>query len=202
MAHSRPSAGVSWVRFVVYGILDMKEFSNDFWYSVTAGAVPEPASMQVVARDWYHNFITPAWTPALTTSVILRGCYAEFNDGAGTLGTDVYEEVNGSGISTYMPEDVAVVVQKISDFRHPTGRGRWYFCGLGQGDVNGSYLNASGLTDWRAFATQLKTAYVNSDVGLTLSPAVFSPHTQQLHPIVDTPVVALLGTRRRRRGPF
>jgi hypothetical protein len=65
-------------------------------------------------------------------------------------------------------------------------------------------LNGSGIGDWQAFAVALKTAvtYTATTGSVTLSPAHFSPFTGVLYPIVNTPVIGLLGTRRRRRGPF
>lgn len=202
MASSRPGVGTVWVRMVVYYLLDMKEASDVFWFSVSSGSIPTADLRHASAGDMYHTYM-PTWSACVGTHVTFRGCYVEWNDGVGTQGVDWYEDVTGTLISDPMPEDVAVVVQKITAVPQPYARGRWYFAGAGQVDVKGSYLNGGGITDWQNFAIVLKgTVTPISAGGLILSPAHFSPHTQQLYPIVDTPVVALLGTRRRRRGPF
>lgn len=196
---SRPPAGIDWVRAIVFGLGDLKEFSNDFWFSVSAGSISSGYNYHGASQAIYTG-LTTAWQPAITTSTTLRGVQVEYNDGTGTVSDDFYDSVSGTGIGNTVPEDVAVIVRKRTANHTASGKGRWYFCGAGTADCNGSYLNSSGITDWQAAAIGFKTAITFG--GVTFSPAHFSAKTGLLYPIVDTPVVGLLGTRRRRRGPF
>lgn len=196
---SRPLPGTQWARFVAHGRLDQKTFSNDFWYSVTSGSISSTTPFHAVAAAWWAAMTSP-WADAITTSTTLLGVTAYFNDGTGTFGIKYYNSVPGTGIGDTLPEDVAVVIQKLTADFAKAGKGRFFFSGAGVGDTTGSYLNSSGITDWQAFAVQIKSGFVTS--GLTLSPAHFEPSTGLLKPIVDTPVISLLGTQRRRKGNF
>lgn len=196
---SRPASGISWVRFQLFGIGDTKEFSNVFWYSVSTGAFTPTTNFQTLCNAFYAAITTPMLV-GLSATYTLRGVYGEFNDGAGTTGVEYYDSLIGSAVTDPMPEDVAVVVRKKTANTTRDGSGRWYFAGTVSADTQGSYLNSTGISDWQAVAVACKTAVT---VGaISLSPAHFSPKTGLLYPIVETPVVALLGTRRRRRGPF
>lgn len=196
--HSRP-VGTAWVRFAMYGQGDIKEFSNDFWYSVSSGTITETTMFQVISDAFYNALILP-WKTALSSATTIRGCFSEFSDGTNVWTTNTYQNNSGSGLADPWPEDVALVVRKQTADGTPSGKGRWYFTGGGQVDVTGSYLNASGQADWQAFAIELKAPIIAG--GVTLSPAHFSRKTGLLYPILQTPVIALMGTRRRRRGPF
>jgi len=186
-----------------YGLLDMKEFSNDFWYSITSGAL-DPGLDGTAVGQAFIALTEANFQQCFPLAVEIRGVAVEINAGGISVGTDVYQSYNGAGISDYMPEDVAVVIRKLTTHPGKPGRGRWYFCGAGQADVKGSYLTATGITHWEGLAVKLKTAITVTAVGgtVTLSPAHFSPNTGVLYPLTNTPVVGLLGTRRRRRGPF
>lgn len=198
---SRPSTG-SWARFVVYGLADMKEFSNDFWFSINSGTVDPPHDI-APALSAFYSHITSQWGSVLSDNVQLRGCYGELSDGSHVLGSDLYSNITGSGTTDMWPEDVSVVVQKITSQPGRPGRGRWYFCGGELSGINGSYLSASGVTAWTVFAATLKTTFsYTGTTTVVCAPAHFSPTNGALYPIINCPVVALLGTRRRRRGPF
>jgi hypothetical protein len=196
---SRPSPGTSWARFVLYQQGDIKEFSNDFWYSITAGSVTPPYDY-FSAIGAFLAAIVPALVACQAGSIIVRGAYGEFNDGTGTIGVDNYSSSTGGGVDAPIPEDVALIVQKITSTLSRSARGRWYFTGIDSSQVNGSYLQLPIPTIFQTLATALKTAFTSGSV--TFSPAHFSPNTGLLYPITDTPIVALLGTKRRRRGPF
>jgi len=195
---SRPAAG-QWARFVVYGLGDMKEFSNDFWFSISAGSLAPPFNYNACLLAWYNSITTP-WAAILTPGTTLRGAYGEFNDGTGTNTTNVYSNVSGTLSGTPMPEDVAAIVRKETANLTKSGKGRWFFSMLNQLLTVGSYLDSTGITNMDALAVGCKTATTYG--GATLSPAHFSRKTGLLYPLTDTPVVGLLGTKRRRRGPF
>lgn len=196
---SRPAPGTQWARIVVYGTADVKEFSNDFWYSISAGSLVPPYAYATALLAIYTELTTP-WILALSNTITLRGAYGEFNDGAGTATTNIYVSQLGVLSPEPVPEDVAVVVRKQTANLTPSGKGRWYFAGTPNTGVIGSYLTGGQLTLWQALAVAAKTAVTSG--GVTFAPAHFSRKTRLLYPITDDPVVALLGTRRRRRGPF
>lgn len=199
MPSTRPPLGVVWALFRVFGTGDMKEFSNEFWYSISSGSFGPTYNFNGAIQQFY-NAITPDWSSALTTGVTLRGAIGYFNDGTGTTGSEYYNNVVGTQTGASNPEDVAVVVRKKTSNMSKPGSGRWYFSEPAQADTVGSYLDSSGITNWALLAVQLKTAFTYS--GVTFSPAHFSKKLAILLPIAETPVVGLLGTRRRRRGPF
>lgn len=124
----------------------------------------------------------------------------EWNDGLSTIGLDSYQGLAGEVTGTPMPEDVAAVVQKISGHPGPSGRGRWYFAGLPSSWADGSYLTAANITTINAQMTIIVANKMGQ--GQTLEAAHFSPTTGQIYQIAAFETVALLGTRRRRRGPF
>jgi len=196
---SRPTGGTSWARFTLYGIGDLKEFSNIFWYSVTSGSFLPTTNYQAICAAFYAMLTTPLIVPVSLTYTY-RGVIGEFNDGAGTTGVEYYQNVLGTAVTDPLPEDVAVVVRKKTANTTRDGSGRWYFAGTTSADTIGSYLNSTGISDWQGVAVAAKS--VVSAGSIVLSPAHFSPKTGLLYPILETPVVALLGTRRRRRGPF
>jgi hypothetical protein len=183
----------------IYGTQDQKEFSNEFWYTISAGSPPSNWDQHAAAGALYSAIGTPL-VATMSSGCTLLGCEFYYNNGSGTLGVDYYSKLTDSLSIAGIPEDVAVVVQKITANATKQGRGRWYFAGVGVTLIANSYLTSSGITAYQALATQLKTAV--TDQGVTYSPAHFSPGLGMLLPLVDCPVVALLATRRRRRFGF
>lgn len=196
---SRPPAGTDWVRMQVWGRGDQKEFSNDLWFSLTSGSFSPGYDYHGACQAFFTAFKT-AWQPAFSTEWLLRGVTGTFNNGAGSLESRYYQTVLGGDVTLALPGDVALVVSKTTANFAPGGKGRWYWTGVGQSEVDGSYLVAPTPTIFTTFAIMLKTAFTSG--GITFSPAHFSPKLNMLLPIIDTPVTALLGTTRRRRGPF
>jgi len=193
----RPS-GV-WAMVRIFGTQDQKEFSNEFWYSISSGS-PAPSWDQHAAAGAFYSALGTAIVNTMSSGCTLLGCVFYYNNGSGTLGVDYYSKLTDSLSVAGIPEDVAVVIQKITATPTKKGRGRWYFAGVGVSLMSNSYLNSAGITAYQALAVQLKTAV--TDQGITYSPAHFSPGMSTLLPIVDCPVVALLATRRRRRFGF
>jgi hypothetical protein len=136
----------------------------------------------------------------MNENTLLRGGEFFYNFGAGTFGVDVYDVISGTLTGGALPEDVAVLVQKITALGGKTNRGRWYLPGVDMSLVTGSYLNTAGQTAYTAFAVAAKTNV--TDQGITYSPAHFSKSTASLVPIQNDPVVGLLATRRARRYRF
>jgi hypothetical protein len=188
-----------WALLRIFGAQDQKEFSNEFWYSISAGSPPSSWDRHAAAGVLYNAIASPLLA-TMSANCSLKGAEFYYNDGTGTLGVDYYQTHNSSAILSGIPEDVAVVVQKLTTNTTKKGRGRWYFAGVATGFVQDSYLNSGGITSYQALAVQLKTAV--TDQTITYSPAHYSPGLNMLFPIADTPVIALLATRRRRRFGF
>lgn len=201
---SRPAAGVIWARCQIYGAGDNKEFSNVFWYSPNAGTMTIPDDVRAVGIAIYDH-IRVALQPMLPDSVELRGAYTEASNGALAVGSDRYLSEPGSIVGgDPLPLDVALVVQKLSGFPGPKGRGRWYFGQLDESMSEGSYLSVAGETLADALVTAcLDDITVMGTAGaFTLEPQLFSPTDGVLRSIIQTASVGLLGTRRRRRAAF
>lgn len=183
----------------IFGTQDQKEFSNEFWYSISAGSPGSTWDQKAAATAFYTALATPLIATMCGTCTLL-GCEFFYNDGVGTIGLDFYSKLTNSSIFAGIPEDVAVVVQKLTTNTTKAGRGRWYFAGVGITEMSDSYLNSTGITNYQSLAVACKTAV--TDQGVTWSPAHFSPKLNLLIPIKDCPVIALLATRRKRRFGF
>lgn len=194
---SRPPG--PWGLVTWYGRLDQKEFSNEFWLSISAGG-PAPGWDQYLAAQALYTSLTTNWAVPMATATKLLGVNFQYNDGTGTLGIDYYQTITGSGSGPALPEDVAVVVQKNTANQTRHGRGRWFLCGTANQYSNGSYLTATGIGFFQQIAIDLKTAIV--DQGVTWSPAHHDKSTNTLRPITNDPVISLLSTNRRRRFRF
>jgi hypothetical protein len=195
---SRPTTG-PWGLLIIRGASDQKEWSNDFWFSISAGT-PSGSWNQLNAAQAILAALTANFFDALQQNSKVLGATFYYNDGVGTIGVDYYATVDGLDVGDPLPEDIAVVVQKITANTTREGRGRWYVTGIPASSLTGSYLNSSGIALYATVATDWKTAI--TDQGVTWSPAHFSPSTGLLYPITNTPVIALIGTRRRRRFGF
>lgn len=189
----------TWVLTTLFGFLDQKEWSNDFWWTISAGTPPSNWDEHAAAGAFHSAIATPLLV-LLGRQAGVIGTRMYYNDGTGTLGVDWYQKQFSVSSTGCLPEDVAVVVQKTTNNHTKGGRGRWYFAGADETNQSASYLTPTGITAWQALATALKTAVV--DQGITYSPAHFSPKLSNIFPITNTPLVALLATRRRRRFQF
>lgn len=201
---SRPAPGTSFARYQLWGLTDQKEFQCDFWYSVSAGTITPWFDGPNAGSAFLTNIATPL-LDCLTAETFLRGCTVELSDGSVNISTQVYQNMTGTiALDRPLPGDVAAVVQKITATPGKIGRGRWYLPMVPEGFTDGSYLNSTGRHYYEVWAVAAKTLFtVTAHVGsFDLSPAHFSPNTGLLYPIVQDPVVGLLGTKRRRRGPF
>lgn len=191
-------AGV-WARLEIYFSGAQKNWSNIFWYT-GAGSFPSNYNQATFAAAFLTQMQAPLCAP-MDSTLLSLGCYCVVNNGSGSFGVKKYTNLQGQDGSTYpMPEDVAVVVQRISDTAGKSGRGRLYLSGWSQSQCTGSYLNGTGYTSGVAIQTAMKAPIV--DQGITWSPAVHSKTTNSLHAMVNALAVSLLGTSRRRRATF
>jgi hypothetical protein len=176
-----------------------KNWSNIFWWT-GAGSFPSNFDQDALAGA-VQAALGPPMAQALSANFNLIGTYCVVNNGAGSFGVKHYAVIPGvDSAADPLPEDVAVVVQRISDTPGKSGRGRLYISGWTGGSANGSYLNDQGQTYGMNITTVLKAPIVNQ--GITWSPAVHSQKTNTLHAMVNALAVALLGTSRRRRATF
>lgn len=198
MAHSRPIAG-DWGLVIIYGQGDQREWSNEYWYSVSTGSPSSTWNIDSAAEAFYSH-ISNALTPLLSNNYDTLGCQFYANFGSGTLGTEFYNTIAGTAGDSPIPEFTNAVVRKLTATFGRSGYGRWRFTGVDDSNVNGSYLSPGGLSNYQALAVVLKTAV--TDQAITWSPANFSRKTGALEPITNCPVDAQLGTFRRRKYRF
>jgi hypothetical protein len=203
MAHSRPVGGLPWVRAAIYGFGDQKEFSNDFWFNVTAGTL-DPAVDGLVTAGAIYDYLGPLIRAVMSEEHLHRGINCEINNGSYTVGTDKYADIFGTQEAAAIPFDDSVVVQKICGLAGKANRGRWYFTGIADTFVTGSYINDSGVASFQALAEGCHTPITVTASGgaATLTPAHLNRQTGALHAILSSPWIRLVGTKRSRRGPF
>lgn len=194
---ARPTG--QWVRMEVYFAGQEKQWSNVFWYTVSGGSIASPYDLYAATNDLFTSMLSALQGIMLTTYTI-RGCYCVFNDGVGSFGIDDYTGGSGLVSGTKVPEDLAIVVQKISALYTSDGRGRWYFSGFPATFVNGSYLAIASNTPLATLITALLTPVVSG--GVTFNPAVFSNTLSALNNVISINPIALLGTQRKRRTRF
>lgn len=197
---SRPSAG-QWILVELYQTGYDKLLSNLFWF-LADGVTFDPTFDYTGSADTLLAHAANALAPSMPATQSFLGGNVLFNDGTGSYGVDRYHVTPGTAASgSPMPEDVAVVVQKSTNFFGPTKRGRWYFSGVSSLFINGNYLNNGGVTLFTTIsATLSNNVAIGSDVDVT--PAVFSPKNSDLTAITNCSPVNLLGTSRRRRPRF
>lgn len=194
---SRPTNAL-WARSIVYGRLDQKEWSNDFWYLIDSAPLPFWSHSTAAAANFAVTANLMAAVMPMAATILGVQLYVHY--AGGTVGTPYYDTINGAISGGYLPEELAVIVRKQTATVTPDGKGRWYFTCIPQSYVTGSYLNDAGITAYGGLGLQLWPQY--SDQGITYTPANFSPTTGLLYPLVACEAVSLLGTRRRRRFRF
>lgn len=198
--HSRPTGG-QWILVETFINGYDKLISNLFWY--LADALEFDSSFDYHgSADTLLAHVANALAPSMPAGISFIGANVLFGKPEGTYGVNIYHVTPGTAASgSPMPEDVAVVVQKNTNFFGPTKRGRWYFSGVSSLFQNGNYLNNGGNTLFITIAATLsQNVTVGSDIDI--SPATFSPKDGTLTQITSALPVNLLGTSRRRRPRF
>lgn len=195
---TRPN--VPYVRVSLYMNEDVKEASNIYWFDPGNTYTIDPTQ---IASD-SHDLVLALHTNVkvcMASTVTLRGGYVEWSDGVGTIGIDSYQPIAGTISAAALPEDVAAVVSKWDGGTGPSHRGRWYFSGIPETFSTGSYLNvATGKVALDNLASNLLgTLSIGANM---LVPSHFGKKGRTFQHLVLTNPVDLLGTRRRRRGPF
>lgn len=193
---SRPIG--NWTRLEVFfnGALS-KEWSNIFWF-IQSAMVPtaDIKGDTALLKDYWANQAASVQS----SSVSSIGCVATINNGTGSYSAEDYGAVPGTLMNDPIPEDNAVVVQRLSATAGPSGRGRIFVAGIDNSLVTGSYLNVAGTAAFTAIATALLMPVAGATV--MYAPATFSPNTGNLLPITSWETVDLIGTNRRRRPRF
>lgn len=195
---SRPPTGTLWTRAEVFMTSSFaKEWSNIFWFQQSAAV---GYTNYQSAADQIYSTINAALSVILTTGATIEGAQVVFNDGAGSYGIEVYNEISGSVAGNAVPEDVSAVVQRVTATPGKSGRGRIFFAGLPESFVNGSYLSTLGETAFGGLQGTLQAGIVSG--GITFTPYFFSPKTGAFLPTTAFNYVSLLATNRKRRPRF
>jgi hypothetical protein len=190
-------AGVNFARVESFFKRNDKTFSNIFWFTTLSAF---PGSWDIAAFAAVANFnLGGSIVNYMDASVSSLGSNVLIHNAGLARSIDVYATSLGgvSGTGTPLPDEVAVVVSRLTTTPGKSGRGRLYFSGLNSGHVDENRLSSSGQTAWTAVATLLKSAIV--DQTMTWSPANFSRTTSQFHAAVNFIAEPVLGTRRDRR---
>lgn len=197
---SRPTAG-QWVRAEQFVSGYDKLISNIYWYLADSISWVPGYDFQADA-SLINSTITAAVKPVLADNLTIIGTYVVFGQPTGSLGIDIYESVAGTAPSgNAMPEDVAVVVQKLTNNMGPSHRGRWYISGIPQSFTNGNYLSSGGLTAFATMTTALEAPIAGGGGG-DYNIGTFSPKLGALSQITGFGHSGLIATSRRRRPRF
>lgn len=176
-----------------------KEWSNVFWWTVAAGVI-DPAFDYGSAAEDCRSFLTSYQKDILSSANFIQGAAVTFAGSGGTYTVDVYQSVAGTVSGTEAPEDLAMVVQRLSFTNNKRGRGRFYLGGVPHSFSAGSYLSAAGHVALNLWATGMGAAATFGT--LSVQPAVFSRKNLALYNVESMNAVSLLGTQRHRRTRF
>jgi hypothetical protein len=189
--------GVNFARTECFFKANDKTWSNIFWHT-TLTAFPGGWDISAAAAAFSFH-LGGDYINACDQTVTYLGCdFLVHNAGlARSVSTYVTSTGGVSGTGTPLPEEVAVVVARLTTTPGKSGRGRLYFSGLNSGHVTENRLSTSGVSAWTAAAANLKTAI--TDQGMLWSPANYSRKTSAFHAAVDFIVEPVLGSRRDRR---
>lgn len=192
---SRP-AGL-WVRMELFcNGTEGKEWSNIFWYKPAA---PPPLGNYQTDAIAIYTYVSADLVTLMNSNTKCVGAVVVFNDGAFSYGVEVYQELPGTLNVHMVPEDVSLVVQRLSAAPSKDKRGRIFVAGLDSSMIEGSYLSPAGVTAAAAFAVNEATPIVGS---VNYDPYVFGPKTGDFHLVTVWNPVQLLATNRRRRPRF
>jgi len=188
-----------WLRAEYFFSGEEKEWSSILWFIPSAAIPLATIDFNNLGVELELHLMT-TFELMLANTVAMRGIYMIANDGTSSLGFDFYNPHFGVNTNPVMPEDVAMVVQLITATPGPSGRGRVYLSGLAKDMTNGSYLSATGDSIGDGLAAALKgNVAIGGD---HYTPAVASPTTSAIHPVIITNAVKLLGTNRKRKTRF
>jgi hypothetical protein len=193
-----PVPAGTWARIDFYYSGEEKIWSNSYWYT-SISAFP-PTWDQATAASTFYGAFSSALAGALANNLNLIGLNLTVHNGTNSYGLKLYQTTPGTAGSVALPEELAAIVQRLSDTAGKSGRGRFYFSGLSNDLVIGSYLSAAGVTAMLAIKNILTNAI--NDQTMVWSPAVHSRKTNALHALVSASVINLMGTARRRRSRF
>jgi hypothetical protein len=194
---ARPSP--AWLFAKMYSIADGKEWSTDFWYGSAGGTPPsnfDPVSLAAAV----YGALSGGIQGIMSMNYALVGCQIEVNFGTGTFGAKSYQNTAGALSTGPLPEDVCLVVRKLTAMggRSHTGVNR--YSGLDESLSLGSYLSSAGVSAAAVIKTNTLAHVVNQTI--TWIPQVYSRKLNLLEPITGMETISLLGTARRRRPVF
>jgi hypothetical protein len=196
-ALTMPYPAVNFARAELFFNAKGKPFSNILWWTTLSAF---PGSWDIAAAAAAFSFATGGnIINSMDAAVTYLGCNFLIHNAGLARSIDTYENSSGgiSGTGHLLPDDVAVVVSRLTTTPGKSGRGRLYFAGLNSDMVDNNRLNAGGITQWTSVAAQLKLPVVNQT--MTWSPANLSRKTTQFHAAVDFILEPVLGTRRDRK---
>jgi hypothetical protein len=162
-----------------------------------AGPTPSGTDLRQLAQDWWNHHqaeLRACYSTAVNfVSVTLR----DMSSSAGQEGVyNIPGGTNGTHASDPTPYSNALVASLRSSFVGRSGRGRWYFTGLGEDTVSGNSATA-GQALLVAAAAGLMASF-SGNATFATTPVIASRQYLVLRPILTVIVDIFVDSQRRR----
>jgi len=190
--------GVNFARVESFFVGKGKTFSNIWWFTTLSAF---PGSWDLANFAAQADFACGGTAiNSMDATITQLGSNVLVHNAGLARSIDTYTSSSGgiSGTGHPLPEEVAVVVTRITTTPGKSGRGRLYFSGINSDHVDENRLSTAGRSNWVAMAATFKNPIVNQT--MTWSPANYSRLTSAFHAAVDFIVEPVFGTRRDRRS--
>jgi len=198
-----PTSGIYAYSDIIFATLNRYLSCTFYWQRSAAPGAGYNSDTFASAIMSHWN---PIWPVVLSNQVSLFACLVHVHDGALEFSGSNYGTAAGAISAPPLPDEVAVVVSRVSAIAGKSGRGRVYIRGIANTLITGDRLNATGITAFNTFVGGLNTTV--SDGTITWTPAHFvrkpiSPATVgAMEPVSYWKLNAVVGTSRRSRSRF
>lgn len=176
-----------------------KVWSNILWFTETVNFPPSWNIVTFAAA--FETYCKTQVLDVLSPLCKYLGANVLVHNAGLARSTDTYHTDVGTYATTPsdpMPDDIAVVVSRLSNTPGKSGRGRLYFAGIPYKFVEENRLSSIGVSQFGLLTDVLKTAI--SDQTIIWSPAIFSRKTTAFHAATEWQAENVLGTQRHRKA--
>jgi len=185
----------------LYGVLQFTSQGNimqtTFSLRKDAGPTPVGADLRQLAQDWWTHHATELKACYSTSVVFQSVTIRDMSSAAGQEGVyNIPSGNTGTHASDPVPFSAAIVASLRSAFVGRSGRGRWYFTGLGEDTVSGNLATAGQALLISAAAGLMASFSGNATFATTA--VVASRRYEVLHPILTVLVDTFVDSQRRR----
>ena len=162
--------------------------NKELWAGSAAGA----------AQEVLNAFQSTAMKALLPSTITIASCLMKFGPNTTGAAAEVSGPVVGTSPNASASPNVAYLVRKNTGFGGRTGRGRMYFPGAGEPNVDaGGNVLAAHVTAWNSALEAMRTALVALGLVPTLLHGAGSPVTSPM-PITSFSTDSKVATQRRR----